>query len=544
MSDLIQCPKCGLRQSLRHSYCARCEYQFTGSAEEAVYDDRVTGTATATPTASPTTSPRTPSAPSAGLDVFAGLADASFDAVASSPPGDSGSFRPLDRGDAASLRRDDLPPRSDSIRASTTSEHLVADRGSLGRRLSQPAGRVTERPPPPEEDELPAAPSWSMPNRTTVRKPIPLEGDTDEAPYPPPGADVTTSGSIPDFLVRGRPQDELYASEHSIPPEDALLADLVSGRVLGGQGESSGDWDQPPIHPTFSDVAAPTEPYGPGGPRVVPPSLGSRRGSTASRRVDPRGRSVASAPEARELDPDSAYVTPPAPEPDLDDAADFDLGLGAASVRLSGGPSIPPSLGRRPVTTAGSRAPVRSQAPGPEARPATSHMTVAQIVLRLGLVLAAGVLLLAVVDGLKIARARAALVQSVDHGIGPNGPTPDLPVVLRERVAELGVEGAVEHFATQLEGSTDTYRIGLQMRSSVAAFPFRWQVVREGSFKIDRRIKTLQVFVAAGWELDESALNQLVAYNEGRRQFRETEARDAQTRGLADDDDSAGNPEQ
>ena len=47
-----------------------------------------------------------------------------------------------------------------------------------------------------------------------------------------PEVDVMPSGpSARDFHVRGRPQAELYASEHSLPSEDPLLADLVAGRV-------------------------------------------------------------------------------------------------------------------------------------------------------------------------------------------------------------------------------------------------------------------------------------------------------------------------
>ena len=54
------------------------------------------------------------------------------------------------------------------------------------------------------------------------------ESSTDEGP----AVDVKPSGpSARDFHVRGRPQAELYASEHSLPSEDPLLADLVAGRV-------------------------------------------------------------------------------------------------------------------------------------------------------------------------------------------------------------------------------------------------------------------------------------------------------------------------
>ena len=54
------------------------------------------------------------------------------------------------------------------------------------------------------------------------------ESSTDEGP------EVDVKPSDPgarDFHVRGRPQAELYASEHSLPSEDPLLADLVAGRV-------------------------------------------------------------------------------------------------------------------------------------------------------------------------------------------------------------------------------------------------------------------------------------------------------------------------
>lgn len=54
------------------------------------------------------------------------------------------------------------------------------------------------------------------------------ESSTNEGPE----VDVKPSDpSARDFHVRGRPQGELYASEHSLPSEDPLLADLVAGRV-------------------------------------------------------------------------------------------------------------------------------------------------------------------------------------------------------------------------------------------------------------------------------------------------------------------------
>ena len=136
-------------------------------------------------------------------------------------------------------------------------------------------------------------------------------------------------------------------------------------------------------------------------------------------------------------------------------------------------------------------------------------------------------------------RARSALARTLDIGIGPNGPTPDLPHVLRSRLAELDLEPQIEAFHSEIAGSSDSYRVGVHMETRIAGYPVGWTAIREGTFKVDKRIRALSVYVAAGWELDSDAIDRLNAYTRQRKTARE-EARRPPPPVLGDDDDSGG----
>ena len=557
MADLIQCPKCGLRQSSRHAYCARCEYQFTGSPDESVVDD-------GTPTSdTPTGSGPTPT--DQGIDVFADL-----------PSGEMGA------SDSGSWRADSAPPRSESIRASR-GDRLVEDRGSLGRRLSEPHSVPLDDEQAPTE-EYPAAPSWQMPSRVGSLpggRPASTPGEA----WPPAPGDVTNSGSVPGFLLRGRPNSDLYATEHSVPPQDPLMADLVAGRVQTEQPRedfSPTVADEPPIHPTFGDAPSPAGPFAElppehtweqadsdeipavwtdegfpaveGGPRVVPPGRGARRYS-ASRRRDPRGRAVATHPDAFQAGSvpqdgprprltgervpavfppppeeqeyaDQPAVAPPPPPPPRRRTSP---GAAAPPVRPPP-PAAPPP---RPATTPGRPAPAP---PSPRPSQGTGLPPGAGRAIAIG---AALLLLVAGFNTMSMFRSRSALTRALDIGIGPNGPTPDLPHVLRQRIAELDLEGSVEAFHSEIAGSSDSYRVGVHMQSRIAGYPVGWEAIREGSFKVDKRIRALQVYVSAGWELDSDALERLTVYNRERKAAREAARAPKPPPVIGDDDDSA-----
>ena len=579
LSDLIQCPKCGLRQSARHAYCARCEYRFTGSPDESVLGDEGT----------PTGSDPTPHAPA--VDVFAGL-DVDPGAVTVSEEG------PI-TGEPGRWRREGQPPRSESIRASRAGGRLVADRGSLSRRLSR--GSTDDPTEEMPTEELPEGPTWEMPTRTPLpgtREPEPRSTRRRSHPgehWPAPPTDVSNSGSIPGYLIRGRPQSGLYASEHSVPPQDPMMADLVAGRVTNEHDIqddiSPSEDEQPPVHSTFGDVPSPAGPTAQlppgvqweradsgeipavwtdegmpsveGQPRVVPPSRGQRRYSHARRR-DPRGRAVATHPDAvRESEPPEDPGAGWNPR-DLGPTA----GAGAVTAEPAFGGSdsiaverpLPPTLPPPPRrgTAPGSAVPSRRHSGDhpvsdqplqtrrlsggyPSAPPASTSARdprVPPVVWRLGILAAVLLSLVAAINMMSLFRGRSALTRTLDIGIGPNGPTPDLPSVLRQRLAELDMEGDVEAFHSQIAGLSNSYRVGVHMETHVAGYPVGWVAIREGSFEVDKRIRALQVYVSAGWELDTDAMERLTAYTRDRKRAREPVPPPA----AADDDDSAETP--
>jgi hypothetical protein len=500
-SDLVQCPRCGLRQSGRHAVCARCEHALDPTR------DTVTGTPTGitpsqmTPsteagTASPTRA--TPSAPTERpLDLFADMtADGDGEGPGRGPlsaqsapswPGDSGSY--------PAARR-------------SPSDPLGGDRGSLGRR-GQPAQPVPARPI--TEDELPSAPSWSMPGRLALKS-ASRPGDT-SADFPPEPRDVGTSGSIPGIVI-GRPQSALYSSEHSSPPEDPLLADLVAGRV-----SDLGARDEPPQGPEFGydigtfpedaggDVWGPERvptgwPSGTAetpsdGPRVVAPSLG-RRQTTQGRNVDPRGRSVASHPDTvRDADAVSR---------DRVSAAMPDVGLSL---------HVPPDPVRRTTSPSDERL-VAAVAPRSRATPAgnprADGVSPLRLVALFVAIIVAGWGAFAGASLIRIAQARAQVVDALDRGIGPNGPTADLPAALRAAVASAGVEERLDALMTEISGTRNAYRAGVAVRDQVGGIPWDWEAFREGAFPVRQNVRTLQFFVQGGWDLDETALAELRSY--------------------------------
>jgi hypothetical protein len=95
-----------------------------------------------------------------------------------------------------------------------------------------------------------------------------------------------------------------------------------------------------------------------------------------------------------------------------------------------------------------------------------------------------------------------------------NTATPALVGELDETVTVLGLENSVVRRWAQLSGETDTYAIGVEVRHRVVVVPIRYTAQREGPFRVDQKLATLDYFVVNGWELDETAETKLQAYRD------------------------------
>lgn|GEM_PF-5594231 len=579
MADLIQCPKCGLRQTARHAYCSRCEYAFTGSPDEYLRDDR--SNPTGTPSTTPT--PHTDSHPPGGA-----YGEASFE----------GSVR---RGGGFSERE---APRTDSVRAVKDGDRLVRDRGSLSRRLSTPASAVPMAEQ--REGELPDAPSWTMPVRQSAvfrmpdgaLGPLPDEDPTEEQPSVRPPIEPEPSGR--DFLVRGRPQGELYASERSLPPEDPLLADLVAGRVsknprFTDEFALPEDWDQPPVRKSHPGRSHPgrshpgrsrpdrsplgrqvpeSEPSHPmpdrpdvrvtqSGRRIVPPSTSERRRSRSGVRTTLSGLTDGGTnPGARPrtnpgvrlpTDPGSgspsrkparssirSLTNPGSRVPMASVPSEYDfMGVQGADLRATDEvrdsarpdaamPSVPPAGGtgaRAPGVrrTVARTNPIGEATPPPPRRKLTGT--------EIGGFIAAAILavitLIALSNGLGVFKAKKAIVRTLENGIGPDGPTADLPNLLDATLGKLDLGSQIQATHRSISAATDTYTIGVEVKTPVAGYPLRWKAVRQGPYDVDARLVSLGVFDTAGWSLDAEAESALSDYQTARQEKLRKERDDA-----------------
>jgi len=569
LADLIQCPKCGLRQTARHAYCSRCEYAFMGSPDEYVSDDRSEPTGSGTPTGTPSATP-TPQTPTERPQSF--------------PARET--------------------PRTDSVRAVPDGERLVRDRGSLGRRLSTPAAPIPERPID-TVDELPSAPAWEMPSRQTSSHRAAAVQSVDE-PGPVPrdsGAEDLITGS---YRVRGRPQGELYASERSLPPEDPLMADLVAGRVskepkYTDEFALAEDWDKPrrvgapgrPRRLTNPGVARPRTNPGVERPRTNP---GTRRPTNPHRRLtnpgrerprtnpgvrprtnpgtrlptNPRGRTTLTNPGIR-----SPLNERPKTNPSLRGVGATGSTRAATNPGTNPGDIVPTSSQRRvvaPGTRAGSRpaAPARSSVPAAPARTSTPaarpRSTPAASIeappepkppisdrlsfSSLGAWAFVGVVLvlagIAGKDFLRVQKARSTVMATLDGGVSEAGPTADLPRTLGETINEAGLAKNLTGSWKRIEAEGSRFAVGADFSMAILGLPVDWRAERTGYFDVQERIRTLDVYVDAGWELDALASKTLSDYQQDREAQLEKERAESERnqRKLlsGDDDDTTGAP--
>lgn len=505
MSELVACPKCGLSQSARHAFCARCDFSF---------DDPTPSAASATP-APP---------PHVVLNAAPPGADAGFEdsePTVEDPPAPS----PDDGG----RRSDRSLPRVDIKR-------------------TQPA-----LPPDTVEEALPDAPTWSMPGRSLEaaapgrgwgentgklarRTPglghdrgsltrgrrdssggLPAAPAAEESPATPSAPPPRSHPGRPGSELRGRPPGGLYADEQSSPPGDPLMAALVSGDEHRAPPLGDIASGRPPVHPLYpeglpseSDFAGvqdslsePSE-FTPTGPRVVPPSTGRRGSSVGSRRRsasarDPRGRVVASTPGAG-IQPDISRpadlgaVRDPVPEP----------------VATAPPPRSPVEV---PLSQPGPPIPVP---PAPPAVPENFRRDRPAGKKIVGGLAAVGLVVVLLAAGLDAYRMFDHL-GSLNAVLEGTQATPVMPRALDAAVIRLHLEGDVQRRWARIRGENDTFQIGVEVRHRIVGVPVVYSAEREGRFRLASQLPTLSYFVDGGWQLDEAAHNQLVDYTSGRQ---------------------------
>jgi len=495
VSDLVTCPKCGLSQSARHAFCARCDYSFDGPATADMTPSASSMTPTDEPEGTPTDLPPAPPPLPSKLK-------SPLDETAESPEGDT-----VEEAlpDAPSWDLPNRPtssnpgrPRTETARARAPG--LSRDRGSLAQRMS--SGSI---------DKLPDA-----------RPPVPPE-----LPASDPGRGK--SGDL-----RGRPPSSLYASENSAPPGDPLMAALVSGDDLGMAPPPpdilADDLvkGHPPVHRTDPEARNLLFPDGPpsdadfSGPRVVPPRPTRRStGSSASHksiRRDPRGRPVASAPVPRGgILPDAASSpgtparsapVPPAPAPAPSRPGN------RPPIGRTGGvqqPSRPGWPGGSPGGTGSASARDIPLPPPPTdlGRSRREPVDLKGVAARALVIVLTVVLVWAAWDVWQLFSNLGTLNGVVTVG---NTATPDLVGELDEQVRVLGLEDQVTERWASISGETDTYSIGVDVRHAIVFVPVHFTAHRDGPFRVSQRLATLDYFIANGWELDGTAAVQHEAY--------------------------------
>ena len=507
MSDLVTCPKCGLSQSARHAFCARCDFSFDGPAPEDGTPSS-TGTPTDQPEGTPTDQP--PAPPPPPPPPRSRRRQAVVDQTAESVPDDTveEALPDAPSWDLPSRPFASNPGRAGGETSRSRAPGLGRDRGSLAQRMG----------------------SGSMDAVPTVRASAPEEPPRSEPGRRPHG----TSGEL-----RGRPPSSFYPSEQSAPPGDPLMAALVSGDelamtplppppdILADELEVG----HPPVHRTDPGARNPLYPEGLpsdadfSGPKVVPPSTKRRSsvGAVSQKTLprDPRGRPVASAPTDRGgFLPDTRSTTgrsgagasvPPAPaaasgaRPPIGRSGGADRS--AASVWPDSGPGEAGSASARGI-------PLPPPPVNLGAAPRGS-LDLRGLAIRGVLLLVAVLALWTVWDVWQLFGNLGTLNAVVTSG---NTATPALVRELDEKVTVLDLEDSVTRRWARLAGETDTYSIGVEVRHRVVVVPIHYTAQREGPFRVDQKLATLDYFIENGWELDGTAETKLRAYRDQRNQ--------------------------
>ena len=99
---------------------------------------------------------------------------------------------------------------------------------------------------------------------------------------------------------------------------------------------------------------------------------------------------------------------------------------------------------------------------------------------------------------------------------------------------------------SELSAAEQRYRVGVEVQQRIAGVPVGWTAIREGTWQVDRHVRTLQVFVDGGWTLDASANQALEDYRTQRRlerQLRGAHAREQREAAERDPLETAGGAE-
>ena len=99
-----------------------------------------------------------------------------------------------------------------------------------------------------------------------------------------------------------------------------------------------------------------------------------------------------------------------------------------------------------------------------------------------------------------------------------NTATPALVGELDEQIRVLGVEADVTERWARISGETDTYSIGVEVRHRVIIFPAPINAQRDGPFRVEQKLATLEYFVENGWQLDSTAETRLRTYEDRRNE--------------------------
>jgi hypothetical protein len=570
VADLITCPKCGLSQSAKHAFCARCDCSFattgpapaitddllargsaldTGEYDPAQISDQVPTVQASAPTPSPRDRrERTPTGRTPTGRTPTGRTPTGRTPTGRTPTGGTptGSGTPTDRD--RPISSGSMPEAEDPAGVSTTIENMDAPAG--------PAWGMPGRPGDSRTDSFPAPPlrksgrekrSLSARSRNNTPDAVPtLEREPTPAPSEPPPRARSHPGSRPGSDLRGRPPGKLFASENSLPPGDPLMAALVSGEALRADSFPDIDFgtshpapsdEPPPVHDYVEDLAAPAPPQEPipaepSGPRVVAPSRGRRSRSSIGHRSRPGGllpdgpsAKSQSSPEPLAQERPAIERQASAPGRSLRTAADARTSTIPPAPRAQRGsiPAVPRPDPKRSSLIDG-RAPDDLPLPPPPDLPDNLGSGVDPATVRRGVKIAA--LLAAVLVASLAARDVSAMIADIgslraamNANIRSDGmPTPDLPRMLDRAVQELDLgDQMVARWAT-ISAESDRFDVGVEIQHSVVGLPQRTRVSRDGEFLVTTQLKTLEFYLAE-WDLDDEG-RRILTQDKERRELR------------------------
>lgn len=563
MSELVTCPKCGLSQSARHSFCARCDHAFgspavdeetpstpVGDVSEGLAGSPAAPVAAPVPVAPPSTPPRAVpvAAPSTPPRAVPARPRSVVDETQESPPSASGEEGLPDAPswNLPNRAAGSNPGRARNETARSRAPGLQRDRGSLTRRersgSSLGVEGVASDGGMPSVSPTSARPEDGVDSISSGRSPGPRDPSERKAPLPwtrtPAGVEL-----------RGRPPSSLYPAENSAPPGDPLIAALVSGEDIAPPPPDiladdypverpRGPRTNPRAQALLYPEGPPTgEDFGavPAGaldsvedalPRVVPPASKRRTSVGAAQQEglqrDPRGRPVASPPPARGgLRPDTepAGSWPPPAPPAGASASGSIVAPGLASSLLAGAAGRAERRTTRPASEApgiGGPPPKEIDLPPPPAEAFVPHrmpIDVRRVVLRAVALLVLGLLARAAWDAWRVFDSLGTLNAVIGEA---NTATPAMVGELRGQVEILGLEGAVQESWATISGESETWSIGVRASQRVVGIPLTYTARRDGAFRLDQKLATLDYFVDNGWVLDGAAETRLAAYRDQR----------------------------